>query len=104
MGCQLSSLPTSAVVSTQLKEMDTAVAAGDLPKVRSELERYSVSAYVFSSVGTTQNNWNLLHLASWYDQPEVLKVVLTMGELDERRRMVEAKDVVWTRLERRHTV
>ena len=30
--------------------MDAAVAAGDLPKFRSELERFAASAYLFGSV------------------------------------------------------
>lgn len=50
MGCSLSSLPPAAVTLTQVKEMDTAVAAGDLAKIRAELDRYSVSAYLFGAV------------------------------------------------------
>lgn len=41
--------------------------------------------------------WNLLHLACWYDQPEVLQVLLSSLSADEVGELQGAKDVVRTR-------
>jgi hypothetical protein len=75
--------------------MDSAVAAGDLPKFRSELDRFAASAYLFGAVPPTQMRWNLLHLACWYDQPEVLRALLSSLSAEESGELQAAKDVVW---------
>jgi len=41
--------------------------------------------------------WNLLHLACWYDQPEVLRALLSSLSADEVGELQEAKDVVRAR-------
>lgn len=74
--------------------MDSAVAAGDLSKFRSELDRFAASAYLFGSVQPTQMRWNLLHLACWYDQPEVLRALLSSLSAEESGELQAAKDVV----------